>query len=571
VSKSTLDLGLKKGRSRVSLLNKIFLFTLYFCFLLSLCDSQPVTGNSYLTTTGTSSVTSSTIITDTSGSGSGICTYDYTMTISFSGTPNASNRPLCYLNLGDVVGPVMFTTSTDSISGTLQWPCGTTAITMTINQVGTSSSTLWCWSMLSLSYSSQLTTNINVQQVDSVFIGNGNGIPVNINQVANSTLFSSYVPITNGLEPVAVLIYDIAPDVGAALPVYQYDAIGLNSNGTYNGTLTIPVQIVKQMSVSTVNTPNCQDLISPGPSDIYCTEYIASAANTQSAYINIQQFSVPSYVDLNFNMDVTIPVNPSGAAEYGRWTWIKVLLSVYVSNISAFVPVKEVFFYPQTSYDQLFSVEIQASPILSVYEVSVGYVCGDINYSCGGTGAVPTISNIQLGWNVDMSSDTPVAQVNDTSFIASGETVSYTQVGPAWSGCAQGDPFCDGAINALAALTKQNNPLFSPAGLFVQNARDALNGYNNGSLTTPFEIPLAVVNPNNTVINVTTPFSDAPNYYLASYIGGPAEQYYIPYDSANPPDTISIKKEDLDLYLQKIKNLSDENDRLRSLERIPKF
>jgi hypothetical protein len=164
-----------------------------------------------------------------------------------------------------------------------------------------------------------------------------------------------------------------------------------------------------------------------------------------------------------------------------------------------------------------------------------------------------------------------VAQVNDTSFIASGESVFYTQVGPAWSGCAQGDPICDGSINALAALTRQNNPLFSPTSLFVQNARDALNGYNNGSLTTPFEIPLAVVNPNNTVINVTTPFSDAPNYYLASYIGGPAEQYYIPYDSANPPDTISIKKEDLDLYLQKIKNLSDENDRLRSLERTPKF
>lgn len=183
----------------------------------------------------------------------------------------------------------------------------------------------------------------------------------------------------------------------------------------------------------------------------------------------------------------------------------------------------------------------------------------------------PTGTNIQLSWVVDMSTDAPVAQVNDTSFIASGEMVFYTQVGPPWDGCAAGDNFCDGAVNALAALTKNNNPLFSPTSLLVQNARTALNKFENGSLTYPLEIPLAVVNPNNTVINVTTPASDAPNYYLASYIGGPAEQYYIPYDPAFPPDTISIKKEDLDLYLQKIKNLSDENDRLRSLEKSPKF
>jgi hypothetical protein len=529
------------------------------------CDAQPISGSAFLTTT--TSATSSTIISDTSGTGSGICRYDWTMTVAFTGTLVLANRPYCQINIcPSSAGPILFTSNVNNANGQFSSPCGACVYTITANVAG-ASGTVDCYISMFLSYSSQLTTNINVQQVDAVAITNGNGIPVNINQVANITLSTPYVPITNGLEPVAVLIYDIAPDVGAALPVYQYDAIGLNSNGTYNGTLTVPVQIVKQMSVSTVNTPNCEVLGSPGPADIYCTDYIASAANTVTAYFDVQDFTVPAYVDLNINMDVTIPVNPSGAVGYGRWIYIKVLLLVFVSDISAYVPVKEVFFFPQTTFDQLFSAEVQASPTLSVYRISIGYACGDLSYSCGGTGTTPSVGNIQLGWTVDMSSDTPVAQVNDTSFIASGQSVSYTQVGPPWFGCAQGDPVCDGAINALAAGTIN----LSPTSLFVQNARNALNKYDNGSLTTPFEIPLAVVNPNNTVINVTTPVSDAPNYYLASYIGGPAEQYYIPYDPAFPPDTISIKKEDLDLYLQKIKNLSDDNDRLRSLEKNPKF
>jgi hypothetical protein len=210
-------------------------------------------------------------------------------------------------------------------------------------------------------------------------------------------------------------------------------------------------------------------------------------------------------------------------------------------------------------------VRVESSPSTLSYTVSALVTCGDQTYTCGATTLAG--NNLQVNMQVDISTDTPIAQVNDTSFIASGEEKFYTQIGPSWAGCPPGAATCNDAITAALGGTVD----LSPVSLFIQNARNAINSQGTGALLKPQPIPLIVTNPNNTVINVTTPVSDAPNYYLASYIGGPAEQYYIPYDPANPPDTISIKKEDLDLYLQKIKNLSDENDRLRSLEKYPEF